>query len=332
MSGPNATDRRAFILRMWKSVLAAAGISAAGFALWDRRGPVGRDTQPPRLQIASYAVPEQAGKIAVARGPDRKKNLQAAMGALGGMAQFVRPGDKVLLKVNAAFATPPVLGATTHPDLVAQTVALCFAAGAAQVAVTDNPINDPASCFELTGIGPAARRAGARLILPRPDRFESHSVKNGQLIRNWPVLGFPLRWADKIVGLAPVKDHHRSGASLTMKNWYGLLGGRRNIFHQQIHTIIAELAMMIRPSLVVLDGTWSMIANGPTGGSMDDLKATDTLIAGTDQVAVDALGATLLGKSSKELIHLKLAADAGAGTLDYRSLNPVAINSDGASK
>jgi uncharacterized protein (DUF362 family) len=324
--------RRAFLLRLWKGMLSAAGISAVGLALWDRRGPVGKAARPSRLPFASYAVPAQAGKIAVASGSDRKGNLQAAIGALGGMARFVRPGDKVLLKVNAAFATPPALGATTHPDLVTRTVALCLAAGAARVAVTDNPINDPSACFELTGIGPAAREAGARVILPRPDRFESHTVDKGRLIRDWPVLGSPLRWADKVIGLAPVKDHHRSGASLTMKNWYGLLGGRRNIFHQQIHTIIAELAMMIRPTLVVLDGTWSMIANGPTGGSMDDLKATHTLIAGTDQVAVDTLGATLLDKTSEELIYLKLAAEAGAGTLDYRALNPVRVNGDGAPK
>jgi hypothetical protein len=65
---------------------------------------------------------------------------------------------------------------------------------------------------------------------------------------------------------------------------------------------------------------------------MDDLKATETLIAGTDQVAVDTLGATLLDKTSEELIYLKLAAEAGAGTLDYRALNPVRINGDGAPK
>ena len=53
------------------------------------------------------------------------------------------------------------------------------------------------------------------------------------------------------------QDHHRSGASMTLKNWYGLLGGRRNIFHQDVHTIIQELAMMIHPTLVVLDGVYT---------------------------------------------------------------------------
>lgn len=327
---PGGDDgRRAFVKRLWQSLLAAAGISALGFTLWDRKGPTGQASQRPQLQIDSFAVTEQAGKISVASGSDRRRSLQAALAALGGMDKFVRPGDRVLLKVNAAFATPPALGATTHPDLVAEMVALCIAAGAAHVAVTDNPINDPASCFELTGIGPAARKAGARLMLPRPDRFEPFSLKGGRLIRNWPVLGAPLRWADKVIGMAPVKDHHRSGASMAMKNWYGLLGGRRNIFHQQIHTIISELAMMVRPTLVVLDGTQSMIANGPTGGALADLKATNTLIVGTDQVAVDTLGANLLGKTVGDLPHLKLAAEAGAGTTDYQSLNPVEIEASG---
>ena len=261
-------------------------------------------------------------------GGDRDRNVALALDALGGMQRFVRPGDKVLLKVNAAFATPPAIGATTHPQLVAKVAALCLQAGAGQVMVTDNPINDPASCFELTGIGPAARSAGAGVILPAADRFAAYTLPGGRLIRRWPVFSSPLLWADKIIGLAPVKDHHRSGASLTIKNWYGLLGGRRNIFHQQIHAIITELAMMIKPSLVILDGTHSMMSNGPTGGSVDDLKATRTLIAGTDPVAVDTLGAELLGKNASDLPYLALAEKAGAGTMDYRSLNPIVVQAN----
>ena len=69
----------------------------------------------------------------------------------------------------------------------------------------------------------------------------------------------------KLIGIAPVKDHHRSGASMSMKNWYGLMGGRRNTFHQDIReNIIKELAMLVSPTLVILDGTITMMSNGPT--------------------------------------------------------------------
>ena len=111
-----------------------------------------------------------------------------------------------------------------------------------------------------------------------------------------------------------------------MKNWYGLLGGRRNIFHQDINTIITELAMMVRPTLVILDGTVSMMTNGPTGGSLTDLKQTDTMIVSTDQVAADAFGASLLGRTPNDLPYIARAEAAGLGTADYRSLNPVELS------
>jgi uncharacterized protein (DUF362 family) len=319
------TDRRQFMRRIMGAALAAAGAGALGLIFWDREGPRMDASQARSLTLPDFSSPEQSGRVCLTHGLDRTQTVTLALKALGGMQAFVRPGDKVLLKVNAAFATPPGLGATTHPQLVAAVAALCREAGAGRVMITDNPINDPAACFELTGIGPAAREAGAGLFLPSPDSFAAYSLPGGQLIRNWPVLGSPLLWADRVIGLAPVKDHHRSGASLTLKNWYGLLGGRRNIFHQQIHGIIAELAAMIKPTLVILDGTQSMMTNGPTGGSLDDLKGTHKLIAGTDPVAVDALGAALLGKRPAELPYLALAEKAGAGTVDYRSLKYVEV-------
>ena len=69
--------------------------------------------------------------------------------------------------------------------------------------MTDNPINDPASCFALTGIGQAARSAGADVILPEERFFKPMTVKGAQLIRNWPVLMAPLAGVTKLIGIAP---------------------------------------------------------------------------------------------------------------------------------
>lgn len=319
-------ERRRFLRRLMGSALMAVGVGALGVGFWDRRGPGSSAPVKRSLTLPDYSVGPGLKALAVAHGTDRVRNVKQAVQALGGMRAFVKPGERVLLKVNAAFASPPLLGATTHPDVVIAVVRLCRDAGAGRVMVTDNPINDPASCFALTGIGPAAAEAGADVILPKPGRFQLYTLSGGRLLRQWPILGDPLTGADKVIGLAPVKDHHRSGASLTIKNWYGLLGGRRNVFHQRIHRIIAELAQMIKPTLVILDGTQSMMRNGPTGGALEDLKATQTVIAGTDPVAVDALGATLLGKTVRDLPHLSMAQEAGAGTVDYQSLNPVELN------
>ncbi len=318
-------DRREWLKRLLGAAGVIGALGAAGILFYDGDGPPPPGAGPPALTPPDFLDPDQKGKMAVAHGPDRKKSLSAALAAIGGMSAFVRPGDRVVLKVNAAFASPPAISATTHPDLVAEAARQCFAAGAESVVVTDNPINDPAACFELTGIARAAREAGAKVALPRPESFSAVTVPGSRLIRKWPMLHEPLRGANRLIGLAPVKDHHRSGASMSIKNWYGLLGGRRNVFHQDIHVIIAELALMARPTLVILDGTVTMLRNGPTGGSLSDLKQTHTMIVSTDPVAADALGATLLEKTAADLPHLSMAEAAGAGTTDYRSLNPKII-------
>ncbi len=326
MPADESLSRREFLGRAAKvgACLAAAG--AIAYATHDPAGPGPASVAPQAAALPDFSIPGQGKKMCIAHGSDRARTLQLALQALGGIETFIQKGDRVLLKVNAAFASPPMLCATTNPQLVAELARLCYAAGAATVAVTDNPLNDPASCFALTGIGQAARSAGADVILPEERFFKPMTVKGAQLIRNWPVLMVPLAGITKLIGIAPVKDHHRSGASMVMKNWYGLLGGRRNIFHQDIQTIIAELAGMVQPTLVVLDGTSTMITNGPTGGSLADLKETRTLIVGTDQVAVDAFGATLLGKTAADLPFIAKAEARGAGSADYRSLTPVEVS------
>lgn len=303
----------------------AALTGCVGWRYYDGRGPSGDDGPMVVERMPDFSFDDNGPKLAVAHGADRSRTVPAALDALGGMARFVGPGDRVVLKVNAAFAAPPSLSATTHPDMVQTVARLCLAAGAAEVVVTDNPINDPDACFTLSGIATAAKAAGAKVILPAPALFQPLSLPGGRLIKRWPVLLEPLTRADRLIGLAPIKDHHRSGASMTMKNWYGLLGGRRNIFHQEIHTIITELAQLVRPTLVILDGTATMFSNGPTGGSLSDLKATNTVIAGTDQVAVDTWGAQVLQRPLTSLPHIEKAAAAGVGTTDVEALAPALI-------
>ncbi|MGD9233183.1 MAG: DUF362 domain-containing protein [Desulfobacterales bacterium] len=319
----NGLNRRQFLNRLTRAGIVISAACAAGFWFHDSNGPAISENDSSNLILPDFSIDALGQKMSIVRGEDRVATLRLALKSLGGIETFITKGDQVLLKVNAAFASPAILSATTHPAIISEMTQLCFGAGAASVVVTDNPINDPASCFTLTGIADAARKAGARVVLPRNDYFTPMTVKNAKLIRNWPVLYKPFTDITKVIGMAPLKDHHRSGASMIMKNWYGLLGGRRNIFHQDIHSIIMELAMMVKPSLVILDATTAMMHNGPTGGSLSDLKNTHTMIVSTDQVAADAFGASLLGRSLDELPFIGKAEAAGIGTADYHKLNPV---------
>ncbi len=319
--------RREFLVRAAKAGVLTVAACSLGYFFRDPEGPGNVENTRETVSLPDFSMNDKKKNIAATRGfDDRKEAVAKALDALGGIGEFVKKGDRVLLKVNAAFASPPSISATTHPDLVSETVRLCYAAGAGSVIVTDNPINDPATCFLLSGIEKAAVEQGAKVILPRESLFKPATVKGAGLIVDWPILFEPFDGVNKLIGIAPLKDHHRSGASMTMKNWYGLLGGRRNLFHQDIHGIIKELAVMVSPTLVILDGTTAMMKNGPTGGSVSDLKRTRTVIVGTDQVAVDAFGAAVLEKKTDSLPHIAKAAAEGVGTADYESLKPRIVN------
>ena len=117
-----------------------------------------------------------------------------------------------------------------------------------------------------------------------------------------------------------VKDHNLCYASLGMKGWYGLLGGRRNQFHQAIHEIISDLGYMISPTLMIADGTRVLMRNGPTGGRLQDVKPGNTIVAGVDQVACDAwCYENLLGRDPAKLAYLEMACEKfGRGQLPHR--------------
>lgn len=325
MKPDQPTSRREFLVRAGQAAAAVAATGLVTYFARDEAGPRPAGTAS-AAALPDFSVRGLEGRMSIAAGADRAKTVRRAISALGGIGLFIRPGDRVLLKVNAAFSTPPSISATTHPDLVAEVARLCLGAGASSVVVTDHPINDPASCFELTGLAAAARSAGADVAIPRESDFEPRTLPLGRLIVNWPVLTGPLAGTHKLIGIAPVKDHYRAGASMSLKNWYGLLGGRRNVFHQNIHEIVKELALLVKPTLVILDGTVSMMTNGPTGGSLSDLKPTNTMIVSTDPVAADAFGATLLGRQPADIPYIPMAAVAGAGTANFDLLNPIRVN------
>jgi uncharacterized protein (DUF362 family) len=322
-------NRRDFLKRLGYASALALGAGGLGLALYDTKGPTVSKGRKALTGLGDFRLKGPApgsAKMAIVRGADRGAMFERGIKALGGMEAFIRQGDRVLVKVNAAFATPASLGATTHPDLLAAVAGLCFKAGAAQVLVTDNPINNPDSCFGTSGLAEAARAAGARIIAPRAALFVPVSLPEGQLLQNWPVMAGAFQGVTKVIVVSPVKDHQRAGASMTLKNLYGFLGGRRNVFHQDINGIITELAQLLKPTLCVLDGTVSMMTNGPTGGSLSDLKETGTLVVSTDPVAADAVGVELLGRTLADVPYIRMAEKAGAGLADYRGLNPAVLD------
>ena len=314
-----AMTRREAMLQLLRATSLAAVAGGAGYWLSSR------STKPaPALAEAGkrdhrVGAGQGAVSMAVVRGGEPVELLQRALADLGGIERFVHAQDVVVIKPNIAWDRTPEQAANTNPDVVAEMVRQCWHAGARRVIVTDVSCNEPRRCFQRSGIEAAARAAGADVILPDPESFREVEM-GGVVLKNWPVFS-PFLEADKVINLPIAKHHNLTGATLGMKNWYGILGGERNRLHQQIHQSLADLASFMLPTVTVMDCYRVLMRNGPTGGNLEDVELKKTVVAGVDPVALDAYVAKAYWNlDAEKLPYLGLAADRGLGQVDYERL------------
>lgn len=326
--------RRDLIVRGGQTIAAAGLAAGAAWYLYDPRGDAGlQPPEPIRLKdyFSAVGYSPTGPRISAAYGPPEGidefepvlRMVRAAVGGLDGergMGRFIARGDVVMLKPNVGFDRGPRLGATTNPLVVRAVIRLCREAGARKVIVADNPIENPPACFAKSGIQAAAEAEGATVVIhstshdaPVEVRPGSPDAAKGEALGTWPIFWKPLKEADKVIGIPPIKDHNLCYASMGMKNWYGLLGGRRNQFHQAIHHIVSDLGLMMQPTLMIVDGTRVMMHNGPTGGRLDDVRVggvggRPAVVASVDQLACDSWCLQkLLGRDPASVAYLSMA-------------------------
>jgi uncharacterized protein (DUF362 family) len=277
--------------------------------------------------IDGLVSPSEASEkidLAVAHGPSPAAVTKAAIDAMGGMKRFISRGDVVVIKPNIAWDRLPEQAANTNPEVVAVVVKLCFEAGARKVKVFDRPVNDPRRCYIQSGIAPAASALGAEVDYVDERKFKEMPI-NGQALKSWPLYTGVFE-ADKVINIPIAKHHGLAKLTMAMKNWMGVMGGRRNSIHQRLDESLADLCRAIKPTLTVLDAVRILTGNGPQGGDLKDVKKTDTVIAGIDQVAVDSYGTTLFGMKGSDLGYVRTGDTMGLGIMDLSRLKIKKIN------
>jgi uncharacterized protein (DUF362 family) len=315
----SSMTRREAMLQLLRMGGVAAG--AAGAAVWlSERSfrPVPAEAEQARRD---HRIPADAQlpHVTVIQGGEPRALVAQAFENLGGVRRFVSRGDVVVIKPNIAWDRTPEQAANTNPEVVAEVVRQCWQAGAKRVIVTDVSCNEPRRCFQRSGIQAAARAEGAEVVLPDPQRFREVDM-GGVVLKVWPVFA-PFLEADKIFNLPIAKHHMLTGATLGMKNWYGILGGQRNRLHQQIHQSLADLAGFMLPTLTIMDCYRVLVRNGPTGGNLEDVELKKSLVAGTDPVAIDAYVAKAYWNLDPEkLPYLQMAAARGLGVLEFEKV------------
>lgn len=265
-------------------------------------------------QISSYP------DLAVVTDGEPQQLVQNALTALGGIERFISRNDTVVIKPNISWDRVPKQGATTNPESVAEVVRQCYQAGAKDVKVFDNTLNEARRCYKRSGIEQAVKDAGGKVLYVQERKFKQTVFPDGELVKSWEIYDEVLE-ADKLINMPCTKHHSISGVSLSMKNLMGLIGGVRGKFHRQYDTKIVDLNTRIKPTLILLDAYRMLMRNGPSGGNLADVQLKKTMIAGVDPVAIDSYGATLFGHDPKTIEFLVQANQRGLGQINLNQVN-----------
>ncbi|MDQ7779095.1 MAG: DUF362 domain-containing protein [Planctomycetota bacterium] len=325
---PNSDDRKLTRREFaQKAIAAAAAAACAGGLIPLLAGTVSSDEETKPDESTPPATTKPV--IAVASGTEPRKLVAAAIKALGGMEKFVGKGQRVFLKPNMSFDRAPEQAANTNPEVVASLVELCLQAGAAEVVVADRTLNDPRRCYKRSGIQEAASKAGAKVVMLERDDdsvYAETEIPDGRSLKKWPLLKMALD-ADVIINVPIAKHHSLARLSLGMKNLMGLMGGERASIHGRIHRALPDLASRIRPKLTVVDAFRILVNNGPSGGRVSDVRATNLLLASADMVLADAYAASLpeFGVKPADIGYIKTAAEIGLGTMDIAAAEVIKV-------
>jgi uncharacterized protein (DUF362 family) len=282
-----------------RELLAVAGASVlAGYAGF-------RGADPPRLRKKSSAV-------AVVKAASYSDDLVKRM--LEGVRECgldVR-GLKVLLKPNLVeFDSNTCIN--TDVSVVAAALEVFQTLGAAEVIIGEGP-GHRRDTYAL------AEMARYRTEIPKFDSLfvdlNRDDVTAVQKFANLDEIYLPntaLR-ADLIVSLAKMKTHHWAGATLSMKNFFGLVPG--SVYgwpKNQLHLVsgdiphsIVELSRIFRRSFAIVDGIVGMEGNGPIQGKP---KPVGVLVMGSDLPSVDATCCRIMGIDPDQVNYLEMAAD-----------------------
>lgn len=150
-------------------------------------------------------------------------------------------------------------------------------------------------------------------------KFVSTDIPQGRDIKKWDIYEDILK-ADVLINIPIAKQHSASRLTLGMKNLMGTINNAQ-MFHTNLHQRIADLSTCVKPTITVLDAVRILVAHGPTGGDLNDVRQLDTVIAGTDIVAVDSYATSLFGLKPDDIGYIRNAADMGLGTKDLSTLN-----------
>jgi len=243
-----------------------------------------------------------------------KQSVSRGLELIGGAGNFVKSGEKILLKVNLLVGEVPEKCVTTHPT-VFQAVAELFAAEAAVLSYGDSPgFGASHAAAKKAGIADVAEKLKIELA----DFKEGQEVfyEEGNQNKKFYIANGVLE-TEGLISLPKMKTHGLERFTGAVKNQFGcVVGMRKGEFHVKLPDatdfakMLVDLNSYVKPRLYIMDGIMAMEGNGPRGGTP---RQMNVLLFSTDPIALDATASRMINLNPLFVPTTLVGAETGAG-------------------
>jgi len=288
--------------------------------------------------------------VALVKCNDRVEGIRKAITLLGGLSPLIAGMNSyVLVKPNCNSSHP--FPASTHPITLETTLKLLLDAGLPEkdIVVSDLP-NAGAlptrTNFHQKGFLPILEQFGVSARFPDEEPDEEAYVRiNAPAAKNWGERFTIMKSAydaSRIISLPILKTHMIGVFTMALKNSVGILSYSDRVrLHNgsgsSTRQKIAEINLAYSTDLVIVDGLEAFVDGGPTYGTK---QKTKVIIAGSDRVAIDLVGASILkyynatGLTENPVCHqdqIKRAKELGIGMTERDKISLLSENLTGDS-
>lgn len=224
-----------------------------------------------------------------------RSQLEALLAPLGGMAAFVQPRDRVLLKPNLLTGARPGKECTTRPEVVYCVAQMVQELGG-QPFLADSPAFGSAKgVAKANGYLPLIEALDLPIVELHGERYAVENPEFGHLRLCKEAMD-----ADVVINLPKVKSHSQLTLTMGVKNLFGCVPGKMKAWwhmeagkdRDRFGTMLVETARAINPNLTIADGIIGHEGNGPSGGEPRELGvlAASANVFALDRALVDVLG------------------------------------------
>lgn len=247
---------------------------------------------------------------------DVENTLRAGVDELGGMAKFIKSGQRVLLKVNLLMKKRPEDAVTTHPNVVEAAVRLVQEVGGIPI-IGDSP-GGPYTMAALntiytrSGLRDVAERTGAILNENLEQIVVSHP--EGRITKSLTITK-SVTDADVVITLSKLKTHGMMTFTGAVKILFGVIPGLQKAeYHFKMSDtkafahLLVDIATFVKPSLSIMDGIVGMEGAGPSAGKPRDIGA---LLVSEDPFALDVVATNLIGLKPEKVSTIMAAREQG---------------------